>query len=685
MSAEGEVNLEIDVNISNVTDIAKEIAKQLNLGKEDTMPSGKSQTYQDTWLEVSLMKSIVKTMSTNYEDMLSSFETLNKKLQVNVGKELKDILSKGKDMKVDVQNIEALTDEFISSMSEFIKGFDFPQLQKGGEAIVRETIEPSIQQFAYDYSMESAVISALKSEIQLAYLDITSTLGEVMTLDQPLTEMKQKLETFHNISMDDIGKLIQEVMIRASANTQSRMEQMIRQQPANDVIFKTQGLMQKAVTDDQIKDWLFKGIPSYDVGDELTDNMTIILEATKTAMEMFSQLEGTDVREAMEKWAQALSIDVTDIKVADFSPANEARVRRSGVFNPEFMDDQITDLHKFIASSEFIAGLNLSTKSAGVGGGDYTTNEQLQNMINKLLTAKGGMFLGIPQLGKNVEKTVLQIIQSFENKIGLWEGKTLSSKIGGRQVDISLDQSERLKKIEGIGELAETSKEDMPKALAEILRQIDMVNFEVRSGGAGLRPSDLKKELERMLKDYSSQIAGASGLRGEELINLTKRIEGEFLDKTNSEMMGILSEKLRLIYATDTGTSMDWLQAELDTIATGLGLNLTHGKISKEEMGQIARDPATYTGGANIIEHPISQIGSLDEVATQAEQNRMVESLETLRQTIRDQEEVKKVQAMATLDEETKATLNAMQDTIVKLQTGIINLLNGSISTAGVR
>ena len=35
MSVDGEVNLEIDVNISNVTDIAKEIANQLNIGKEE--------------------------------------------------------------------------------------------------------------------------------------------------------------------------------------------------------------------------------------------------------------------------------------------------------------------------------------------------------------------------------------------------------------------------------------------------------------------------------------------------------------------------------------------------------------------------------------------------------------------------------------------------------------------------
>ena len=684
MSAEGEVNLEIDVNISNVTDIAKEIAKQLNIGSEDTMPSGKSQTYQDTWLEVSLMKSIVKTMSTNFEDMFSNFESLNKKLQVNVGKELKDILSKGKDIKVDVQNIEALTDEFISEMSTFIKGFDFPQLQKDGETVVREVVQPSIQQFAYDYSMESAVISALKSEIQLAYLDITSTLGEVMTLDQPLTEMRRKLETFHNISMDDIGKLIQEVMIRASANTQSRMEAQVKQQPLNDVVFRAQGLMEKAITDDQMKEWLFGGIRSFDMGDELTQNMTVILEATKTAIAMFNELEGYEVRDTMDKWAQVLGKDVTDIKIADFSPQNEARVRRSGILNPEFRDEQISNLQKYIASTEFIAGLNLSTKSAGVGGGDYTTNEQMQNMINKLLTTKGGMFMGIPQLGKNVEKTILEIIRAFKNDIGLWGGKTLSQKIGGRQVDISLDQSERLKRIEGIEELADVSKEDMPKALAEILRQIDMVNFEIRSGSAGLRPSDLKKELERMLKDYASQIATSSGLTGEDLIELTKRIEGEFLDKTNSEMMGIISDKLRLIYATDTGTSMDWLQAELDTIATSLGLSLTHGTATNKEMGQIARDPSKFTG-ANIIEKPIHEMGNLDEIASRTEQGRMTEALETLRQSVRDQEEVKKIQAMATIDDETKATLNAMQETIIKLQTGILNLLQGSSSTAMVR
>ena len=159
MSVDGEVNLAIDVNISNVTDIAKEIANQLNIGKEEKMPTGKREGYKETWLEIGLMKSIVKTMNTNYDEMLSSFESLNKKLQVNVGQELKDILSKGKDMKVDVQNIEALTGEFVDAMSQFITGYDFPQL--GKDRPIDVTVEAPPYKVATDYIKESTIVNVI--------------------------------------------------------------------------------------------------------------------------------------------------------------------------------------------------------------------------------------------------------------------------------------------------------------------------------------------------------------------------------------------------------------------------------------------------------------------------------------------------------------------------------------------
>lgn len=649
MPADGSVDLTIDVNISNVTDIAKEIASQLNLDRDDTMPTGKSKEYKDVWLEASLMKSIVKTMGTNYDEMLNNFETLNKQLQVNVGKELKDIISKGKDFKVDIGNIEAITEEFIDAMAQFMSNFDFPQVGKEG---IPSTAEPKVSrtQLAVDYIKESAIINTINANMIPHFLNVSHELNVMEArMSGVFADFYTDILTTR-VTFDDVTKLVTEVMMRATQQTQSRQEAFIKQQPLLDVQLRAKEITGYD-TEEKLAKWIESGIEGEIPQEKMDELVSSIQYAQKEFLQMEDSMTGIK-----EEFASAIGEDVDVMTVSDVTKRKNIKEAISSGMDKE----DYQKLVKFSTLTEFLAHFNLRESGKKTQYNQlFTENKALQGMLNRILTLKTGFLQQVYPTGENVEALVRSILQTINP---LLREKPLSA--GGRRViDISLDQADLIKKkAEG------TRPDDDPatqmKMLIDVIKNIDMLNFEIRSGGAGLSPRYLKEEIDRMLTDYATQIAEGTGYEFESKEEKERYIIKlkALMKSGNPELAGLLSQKIKLWYPTDKVTGMKEILKNLATLLAETKIDLSVGTPSTMDVMNVVG--GKYEGGINIGMFPFETIAKIQDVATENQLERIANKIEQLNTKIVATEIAKEKSANIVLDDETKSELTSLASTM---------------------
>ena len=495
---DGEVDLRVGINITNVKDIANEIATTLSkIGIDtDKNPSSnlskkKSNLYKSTFEELNIMKSVIKTINANFGSLMDDFEKLKVEITDDVVHVFDDLFSDKKKYQVNIKNIKEVTDDLVETLLKVVQNMRPVKVDTQKEM---PSDKKSLQ--SVDNAMFASIINEIMNENFQKIKIVNDNYDILTTIHMMMSDFISELPHY-TLTSDDIDRLITSVITRATRSQESVKESQISIKSVGEVTAVAENIYNQ-ITQRLEKD--VEGIKNFLSNDKLSipeENLEQGEEILRTAYDTFNEIKEDINHILYDIIDENIPTDLSNIKIQDIYKHMDYILSK--------IDEEMKDkLIKFLASIKALYRFNVDDQSKINMTGNYLSNIGIKRSAEELRLANKGIKKYIPT-PMNTEQLLREYMRkTFDDK---FKESNLPEVFSKTQIDIASDVEKQLKELDvkftnkkGLKKgLERIDEKTIDKIIAHTVKRINPMSLEVKTGKETMKPSNLINDLEKFV------------------------------------------------------------------------------------------------------------------------------------------------------------------------------------------
>lgn len=493
MSEDGSVDLAIGIEIVNISDLASEIAQKL--GTEKEQPTGKSETYNDTWRQISMMASVIRTMNTNFDEMMDDLQTFNRSVREDLIKTINKALRSGEEFDIDIANIEELTNDIVENLSGLLKNITV------SPSFTKEVSEPiAVEAMAEvdEAVIEASITNILKNKVNDLEF-INATLDDKVKAIQDIAHNITTVMAGGYMRFEDVKKFTRAIASDvAMAEQPSLKRENTKRMGLDALITSVRGTLEKmspggTFSKEELRAFLddYGGSTLRKIGhEERLDESTLAL---KTAIDIFRTTE-QNVFDKLDEIREVVDYTGEDIRISDIvSIKGQKQIAQIDEIN-QYMPSII----KLLESLQAIEYYNVEPdkKRNWATGIDF-----LSNIGNEVTVNRMSMIREI----ENPERLRAMINPSSSEEILRYMVNLVNTTFGEinqRYEQLDISSMENRGKTEVYQKVVEESQgKDVETIIRNMMNVIEPKYIEVKTGQAkgGYTFADVEKHFNHFM------------------------------------------------------------------------------------------------------------------------------------------------------------------------------------------